>query len=323
LLVIVLITSVALASLAYARRWIPQQSQGAAERAPAEPQKPVAAYADTASCAVCHDEIARTRADGQRSLSRVRPGSALADFNSRNRVYHKASDRHYTMVERDGRFYQRRHQIGFDGREANTVEFEAHYVMGSGNHARTFLHRSPDGRLLQLPLSWYAERGGYWAMSPGYDRPAHLDFRRLINEDCMSCHNAYPRAGVADEGNGPSFAEPLSEGIDCQRCHGPGQPHVDAVKTGDLDKARRAIANPATFDRERRPKRACNATRADEPSAALPDSALPQPPLVHAHKPLGDYVIFRSCTGQRSRRQVEIAGAPIACGSRRAFSRAP
>ena len=54
----------------------------------------------------------------------------------------------------------------------------------------------PDGRLVQLPVSWYAERGGYWAMSPGYDRPAHLDFRRVIDAGCMSCHNGYPRAPV-------------------------------------------------------------------------------------------------------------------------------
>ena len=58
-------------------------------------------------------------------------------------LYHKASDRYYTMVERDGRFYQRRHQIGFDGTETNVLELEAHYVVGSGNHARTFLHRTP------------------------------------------------------------------------------------------------------------------------------------------------------------------------------------
>ena len=125
-----------------------------------------------------------------RSFSRV----GAPQFPTGNRVYHEASDRYYTMVQRDGKFYQRRHQIGFGGKETNVLELEAHYVVGSGNHARTFLHRSPDGRLVQLPVSWYAERGGYWAMSPGYDRAAHMDFRRVIDAGCMSCHNGYPRA---------------------------------------------------------------------------------------------------------------------------------
>ena len=63
------------------------------------------------------------------------------------------------MFERDGKLFQRRHQIGFGGQETNALELEAHYVVGSGNHARTFLHRNADGRLVQLPVSWYAERG--------------------------------------------------------------------------------------------------------------------------------------------------------------------
>ncbi len=186
-----------------------------------------------------------------RSFSRVRPGQTLGDVTSANRLHHNASDRSYTMVERGGAFYQRRHQAGFDGQDTNVVEIQADYVIGSGNHARTFVHRSPDGRLLQLPVSWYAERGGYWAMSPGYDRPAHPDFRRVIDTGCMSCHNGYPRTPVEDDGSGPKFGQTLPEGIDCQRCHGPGQAHVDASKANTLDAARRAIVNPAKLDRER------------------------------------------------------------------------
>jgi tetratricopeptide (TPR) repeat protein len=181
-----------------------------------------------------------------RSFSKLR----LDDLPN-TRFYHAASDRHYTIVERGGALLQRRHQIGFGGTEVNVVELTAGYVIGSGNHARTFVHRTSDGRLLQLPVSWYADRGGHWAMSPGYDRPAHLDFRRVIDEGCMSCHNGYPRGQVEDDGTGPRFIGDLPEGIDCQRCHGPGQRHVEAIRAGNVDAARRAIVNPATLDRER------------------------------------------------------------------------
>ena len=253
-LIAVSLTAVALvAALWYALRWTPSVS-------PARPpvsQTTAAAvgsgYADAASCAVCHAEIARTYAltGMARSFSRADPAKAIADFKSRNRVHHAASARHYTMLERDGALFQRRHEIGFDGSEANVVELEAGYVVGSGNHAQTFLHRKADGRLLELPVSWYAERGGFWAMSPGYDRPAHPDFRRLINIDCMACHNGYPRGSVEDAGNGPRFALPLPQGINCQRCHGPGQAHIEAIKAGNTDAGRVAIANPAGFDRDR------------------------------------------------------------------------
>ncbi len=218
-------------------------------------------YADPASCAGCHSRIAETYAltGMARSLSRVdasraaAPGSgaALADVGRSGAFYHAASERHYAVAERDGRVVQRRHQIGPSGADVNILELAADYVIGSGNHARTFVHRTADGRLMQLPLSWYAERGGTWAMSPGYDRPAHLDFRRVIDDGCMSCHNGYPRDPVKDDGTGPKFTGALPEGIDCQRCHGPGQAHIDAIDAGDVAGARRAIVNPGTLDRDR------------------------------------------------------------------------
>ncbi|MGD9904194.1 MAG: tetratricopeptide repeat protein [Vicinamibacterales bacterium] len=219
------------------------------------------AYADPATCAECHDAIARTYAltGMARSLTRVgrtasgapAPGLPLAAGAAGRSYYHAASDRHYTVSEPDGGLVQRRHQVGPGGAAVNVVEVAADYVIGSGQHARTFVHRAADGRLLQLPLSWYAERGGHWAMSPGYDRPAHLGFRRVIDDGCMSCHNAYPRQPVRDAGTGPQFGAALPEGIDCQRCHGPGQAHVDAIAAGDVDRARRAIVHPGTLDRER------------------------------------------------------------------------
>ncbi len=198
------------------------------------------------------------------------------------------------MVERGGALLQRRHQVGFGGKEANVVELTADYVIGSGNHARTFVHRAPDGRLMQLPVSWYADRGGQWAMSPGYDRPAHLDFRRVIDDGCMSCHNGYPRGQVQDEGTGPKFAGDLPEGIDCQRCHGPGQRHVDALATGDVAAARRAIVNPATLDRERQMD-VCMQCHLEPTSSPLPFQIrrFEQPPFSYRPgRPLSDAFIY-------------------------------
>jgi tetratricopeptide (TPR) repeat protein len=270
-----------------------------------------------------------------RSFSRLRSGEAwLAvakggggpDFKVNNRIYHEASDRYYTMVERGGKFYQRRHQIGFDGKETNAIEFAADYVMGSGNHARTFLHRNPEGKLIEMPVSWYSERGGYWAMSPGYDRSAHLDFRRRIDAGCMSCHNGYPRAAVEDDGNGPRFGPPslagfppsfgaagdsLPEGIDCQRCHGPGQPHVEAIKAGDFEAARRVIVNQARLDRERQLE-ACMQCHLETTSSPLPFQIrrYEQPPFSYVPgKPLGDYFVhFDHAPGSGRDDKFEIAG---------------
>ncbi len=270
-----------------------------------------AAYAAPGACAACHGQIASTysRTGMGRSFSKVRPATAQLAANSR--LYHEASGRHYAMLERDGKLYQRRHEIGVDGQETNAVEFEAHYVVGSGNHARTFLHKQPDGRLLEMPVSWYAERGGFWAMSPGYDRPDHRDFRRLINEDCMSCHNGYPRGAVANDGNGPKFPDALPEGIDCERCHGPGQAHIDAIQTGDVARGRRAIANPATFERERQLE-TCMQCHLEPTSSPLPFQIrrYENPALSYTPgKALGDYFMyFDHAPGSGRDDKFEIAG---------------
>jgi len=154
--------------------------------------------------------------------------------------HHQTSDRYYETSVHNGKLYQSRHQLGYGGKPTNRVEKLIDYVVGSGNHARTFLHRNPAGDLIELPVSWYSEKGGYWAMSPGYDNPHPEDFRRLVAEDCLFCHNGYPRKSLA-------------EGIDCQRCHGPGANHVQLAGTGRAkpEEIRAAIVNPKRLDRDR------------------------------------------------------------------------
>ena len=208
-------------------------------------------YVDPAVCAECHRDIAATygRTGMGRSFSLPQ-----AENHPAGAFYHAASDQFYTMYERDGRFIQRRHQRDPAGREVNVIEKEVHFVLGSGNHARTYLHRTPAGHLIQLPVGWYAEKGGFWAMNPGYDRPDHFDFRRKIDQECFFCHNAYPQL---DERAGADSRElvlrsRVPQGIDCQRCHGPGRAHAETARaTRPSPIIRAAIVNPARLSRAR------------------------------------------------------------------------
>src|SRR5579862_8071918 len=65
-------------------------------------------YADPRSCAACHSKIAESYAKTAmaRSFSRTIPGDLVKDF------YHQASDTHFSMIEHDGKLYQRRWQVG-------------------------------------------------------------------------------------------------------------------------------------------------------------------------------------------------------------------
>jgi hypothetical protein len=136
-------------------------------------------YVDTKECAACHSRIYASyqRTGMARSFYPIDDAAMgagpLADFS------HAASDTHYSMLTREGKWYQRRWQIGPGGQEINVEEMQVDFVVGSGNHARTYLHRTERGTLLQLPLGWYAEKGGSWGMNPGYDSPRPPSHRAI------------------------------------------------------------------------------------------------------------------------------------------------
>ena len=76
-------------------------------------------YADPSTCANCHVRIARTYTLTGMARSFARLGAGKSWLGTAGRVDHKASGPVLHDGQRDGKLYQRRHQIGFDGRETN------------------------------------------------------------------------------------------------------------------------------------------------------------------------------------------------------------
>ena len=250
-----------------------------------------------------------------RSFSVLTPANEVADWETEYVFRHRRSRRAYKMFRRDGRYYMRRWQTGFDGREENVVEKRIDYVLGSGLKARTYLSRTEAGELLQLPVGWYAEDGGFWAMSPGYDRDDHDGFRRRVQYDCMFCHNAYPSVEPdQDHLDAERFVFPtLPAGIDCQRCHGPGHDHLEAIVKGSpADAVRSAIVNPARLSSQRRLE-VCMQCHLQSTSTGLPYAVERPGRKVFSYRPgepLGEYVIhFDHEPGSRHEDKFEIAHA--------------
>src|SRR6185503_7762965 len=125
-------------------------------------------YLEPGACASCHREIAESyaRTAMARTFGNVRTGDEFAELK-RGSFQHDASEEFFTVHARDGRSYLKRHQVGFDGAVTNVLEAQIDYWFGSGKHARSYISRTKAGESVELPLTWYAEKGGYWAMSPG------------------------------------------------------------------------------------------------------------------------------------------------------------
>ena len=275
-------------------------------------------YAAPASCAQCHTAIAAAyRKTGMgrafRKLAQSDLGASESIPSVAKPFYHAASESFFSMIFRDGAWFQRRWQKGFDGRETNVDEKRVDYVLGSGNHARTLLHLTERNTLQQLPLGWYAEKGGFWGMNPGYDRPDYVGSVRPIYYECMFCHNGYPRIpeGAHRDAAQATYLQPLPEGIDCQRCHGPGQDHVDKASHGaSAQLVRAAIVNPARLDPDRETE-VCLQCHLETSNQKLPDAVVRSgraPFSYRPGQPLADFeVIFDRAPGRNT--SFEIAQA--------------
>jgi predicted CXXCH cytochrome family protein len=240
-----------------------------------------------------------------RSFYRPAPDNTVEDYGHKNTYYHQASDIHFEMVHlpatnrpngRGDRYFQRQSTIDFDGKQTNVVENQIDFVLGSGNHARTYLHKTAIGTLQELPLGWYAENGGYWGMNPGYDRPDHQGFQRTITYDCMFCHNGYPEIPDGNEGprSTPVFSR-VPQGIDCQRCHGDGEKHVALAhrQGARADEIRGAIVNPSRLTPERQME-ICMQCHLETTSSPLPASIVRYergPFSYRPGEPLEDFIL--------------------------------
>lgn len=122
------------------------------------------------------------------------------------------------------------------------------YIVGSGQHTNSHLMYR-NGYVVQAPLTYYTQKEK-WDLPPGFENGQNSRFTRIIDSECMSCHNALP---VMKENSTRQF-EQIGRGIDCERCHGPGELHVQhrqkvgLKKTGEFDST---IVNPARLSSER------------------------------------------------------------------------
>jgi hypothetical protein len=236
-------------------------------------------------CAECHAAIAASYAKTGMGRS-FRSASKAAHFDG-------GKVNGFSPVERGGGYLIRREAAA----DVPARDVAVDYVIGSGNQAISYLHRTLDNKLVELPVSWYPEKGGHWGMSPGYDRPAHPGFSRAIAFRCMFCHNAYfpvPEGWSQREG-AQVFPKELPQGIDCQRCHGSGTAHAAAVRAGrPISEIRAAIVNPARLNSDRQLE-VCLQCHLETTSLELPGSITKFDRTVFSYQPgqpLGDYIQY-------------------------------
>lgn len=102
------------------------------------------------------------------------------------------------------------------------------YIVGSGQHTNSHIIER-NGYLFQAPMTFYTQKGK-WDLPPGFENGNNSRFSRIIGLECMTCHNAYPDFVKGSENK---YLK-VQNGIDCERCHGPGSQHVKEKREGKL-----------------------------------------------------------------------------------------
>ncbi len=218
---------------------------GGRERAPQFlNQAPAVRFVGIDNCVGCHKDKAQSfsRTGMGRAFYAMSAETAVEDFtgNHEIEIAHQAGLR-YRMTRRDGKYFMRQFVLDEAGREIAADEREMQWVIGSGNHSRSYVTTS-EGRLFQMPVCWYPEKR-LWDLCPGFEAKNDA-FGREITETCVFCHNGRMEMLPGERSR---YREPFPMGIDCERCHGPGQLHVERWRqgkdepTGGLDPT---IVNP-------------------------------------------------------------------------------
>ena len=258
-----------------------------------------------------------------RSFYTPSPDQVIEDFED-NHYYHEPSDRHYEMYWRGDDLFQSRYQLDEEGQRMNEIEVRVDAIVGSGNHVRTYLYRTPSHELFQMPLAWYSQERK-WRMNPGYDNPQHRGFTRNVTRNCMFCHNAYPEVpkGSDTAWQPHLFPSQLPHGIGCQRCHGPGQAHIELAESGEASDGQllASIVNPSRLEPKLRDD-VCYQCHL-QPSSSFLSTVLRFGRPEYAYRPgqpLGDYLVHADFDEPDGRSRFEINHHPYRLRQSRCFT---
>lgn len=208
-----------------------------------------AKYVGMDACRQCHESIYSTfiQTGMGNSFDSATKKKSAANFDKAT-IYDHFSDFYYRALWKKDRLYISEYRMeGHD--TVHHRQERVDYIIGSGQHTNSHM-QNVNGYLTQMPMTFYTQKQK-WDLPPGFENGVNTRFSRKIGLECMTCHNAYPTFVTGSENK----YEKIQQGIDCERCHGPGSIHVaqrQSMERVDTSKyIDYSIVNPAKLPLER------------------------------------------------------------------------
>lgn len=183
-------------------------------------------FAGSQSCIPCHQNIYKTHINTPHFNTSAIAGEETlkGPFNNPS---HKVEliDGVVQMVHEGDAYYQ---TISSKTSGELLDKSRLDIVFGSGVKGQSYL-AFKDDFLIQLQASYFTLTDDF-INSPGYP---NYRFTRSVTDNCIKCHVTFAKNGDFKGNTNIYERESLIYGVDCERCHGPLQKHVD-YRTGNL-----------------------------------------------------------------------------------------
>ena len=185
-------------------------------------------YVGMNTCKSCHANVHATfiHTGMGRSFGRATPEKTDATFGEHALVYDTVSNLYYKPFFRDSVMYVLEFRL--EGSDTVHQRLERiDYIVGSGQHTNSHIVDF-NGYIYQAPITYYTQEGR-WDMAPGF-RGDNIRFDRLLTTEWITCHNDFPDYV---EGSLNKYSQ-MPAGIECERCHGPGEVHAREKLAGHI-----------------------------------------------------------------------------------------
>jgi predicted CXXCH cytochrome family protein len=199
-------------------------------------------YVGMETCKGCHSDKHSTFVHTGMGLSfdATSKSKSKGNFNQNKPIFDPNRNLYYYPFWQNNSLFISEYRL--NGKDTSYCRKEKiSYIIGSGQHTNSHFWRDGDF-LYQAPLTYYTQKGK-WDLPPGFENN-NTSFHRKIDIECMACHNAMPTVNEQSV----NLFDKIPLGIDCERCHGPGELHVNQKRNGILvdvrKQADRSIVNP-------------------------------------------------------------------------------
>ncbi|QDT98952.1 multiheme c-type cytochrome [Gimesia aquarii] len=217
---------------------------------PVHPSPPSEGYQGSQACLECHADVCNTYQTHPMSFSaQTVPGELTMEDYDLNPGFRSPETHEYVIDKEGGEIFHHEKRLTTENEVIYDKKERVDYAIGSGKRGRSYAINR-EGLLFMSPISWYSG-SQTWDLSPGYQPGHHKQFERRLIDGCIQCHIGLVSKtdGIKDEFDSVPFQD-IS--IGCERCHGPGEKHIQWHSSNAEKSGQDPIVNPVDLTPEAR-----------------------------------------------------------------------